>query len=286
MTPNHRDEAELADVSVREMAGLLKVLASAEELIQLVEGVDCLRWASPLGARFKDSDQWARFYVAVKDALETNAIVGAAGAGVVARPISRHTGMHRRKEAKQAEFEAWWHTNAFGDQYAEASAWHVWKAARSRHSPQAESSGGAAQLVSAAGPRHPLLRAIIECTRDDGKTRLLRLDRIRTLIFDAERVALDAPVEPSELEMHRADYKACKKAGFESPGELLSAYKTLLARSGEAERWGVLREFSRQQLPAEMDSYTFEHSDWAHAYGHMIYEARAFLARHDAKRKE
>lgn len=32
--------------------------------------------------------------------------------------------------------------------------------------------------------------------------------------------------EPTELEMHRADYEACKAAGFQSPGELLSAYKT------------------------------------------------------------
>lgn len=33
--------------------------------------------------------------------------------------------------------------------------------------------------------------------------------------------------EPSELEMHRADYKAIKAAGFDSPGELLAAYNTL-----------------------------------------------------------
>lgn len=32
---------------------------------------------------------------------------------------------------------------------------------------------------------------------------------------------------PTELEMHRADYNAIKAAGFESPGELLAAYKVL-----------------------------------------------------------
>lgn len=37
-----------------------------------------------------------------------------------------------------------------------------------------------------------------------------------------------------ELELHRADYQACKNAGFESPGELLSAYKTLLAKQAPA----------------------------------------------------
>lgn len=41
------------------------------------------------------------------------------------------------------------------------------------------------------------------------------------------------PEQPTELEMHRADYQDCKAAGFESPGELLSAYKTLLARTAE-----------------------------------------------------
>lgn len=35
--------------------------------------------------------------------------------------------------------------------------------------------------------------------------------------------------EPTELELHRGDYNACKEAGFESPGELLAAYKYLLA---------------------------------------------------------
>jgi hypothetical protein len=37
---------------------------------------------------------------------------------------------------------------------------------------------------------------------------------------------------PPELEMHRADYQAIREAGFESPGELLAAYKRL---AGEAQ---------------------------------------------------
>jgi hypothetical protein len=41
--------------------------------------------------------------------------------------------------------------------------------------------------------------------------------------------------QPSELELHRADYQACKDAGWESPGELLSAYKTLEKQLAEAQ---------------------------------------------------
>lgn len=45
---------------------------------------------------------------------------------------------------------------------------------------------------------------------------------------------MDIPTElevaPTELEMHRAFYTAVKAAGFESPEELLSAYKTLQAK--------------------------------------------------------
>ena len=41
--------------------------------------------------------------------------------------------------------------------------------------------------------------------------------------------------EPTELEMHRADYEACKAAGFQSPGELLSAYKTQSKQLAEAQ---------------------------------------------------
>ena len=47
--------------------------------------------------------------------------------------------------------------------------------------------------------------------------------------------------QPSELELHRADYQACKGAGFESPGELLDAYEKLQSRLAaaekDAERW-------------------------------------------------
>ena len=39
-----------------------------------------------------------------------------------------------------------------------------------------------------------------------------------------------AITQPSELEMHRADYAACQAAGFDSPGELLAAYSEMEAR--------------------------------------------------------
>lgn len=41
---------------------------------------------------------------------------------------------------------------------------------------------------------------------------------------------------PTELEMHRADYKACKDAGWESPGELLAAYKHLAEQDNAKQR--------------------------------------------------
>ena len=36
--------------------------------------------------------------------------------------------------------------------------------------------------------------------------------------------------QPTELEMHRVDYSDWQEAGFDSPGEGLSAYQTLLSR--------------------------------------------------------
>ena len=41
-----------------------------------------------------------------------------------------------------------------------------------------------------------------------------------------------AATASSELEMHRADYKAIRDAGFQDPGELLDAYKKLSAATG------------------------------------------------------
>ncbi|MES3001316.1 MAG: hypothetical protein V4787_11550 [Pseudomonadota bacterium] len=35
--------------------------------------------------------------------------------------------------------------------------------------------------------------------------------------------------QPTELEMHRADYEDVRAAGFDCPGELLAAYKRLVA---------------------------------------------------------
>ena len=42
--------------------------------------------------------------------------------------------------------------------------------------------------------------------------------------------------QPSELEMHRADYKAVRAAGWESPGELLAAYKCLAEENKDCRR--------------------------------------------------
>lgn len=41
--------------------------------------------------------------------------------------------------------------------------------------------------------------------------------------------------EPSELEMHRADYQAIRAAGFHDPGELLDAYKKLQSVQQQAD---------------------------------------------------
>jgi hypothetical protein len=53
------------------------------------------------------------------------------------------------------------------------------------------------------------------------------LEKLATEVESPMRVASSA--QPSELEMHRADYEAVKAAGFTCPGELLSAYSTLSA---------------------------------------------------------
>jgi hypothetical protein len=42
--------------------------------------------------------------------------------------------------------------------------------------------------------------------------------------------------QPTELELHRADYQSIKSAGFESPGELLDAYLNLQAKLDAAEK--------------------------------------------------
>ena len=47
---------------------------------------------------------------------------------------------------------------------------------------------------------------------------------------EIRRAAIGKPVaasQPTELEMHRADYNSIKAAGFDSPGELLAVYNTL-----------------------------------------------------------
>jgi hypothetical protein len=52
--------------------------------------------------------------------------------------------------------------------------------------------------------------------------------------------------QPTELEMHRADYQDCKAAGFESPGELLAAHKLL---SGKFE--ALIGDYKRLQTEYE-----------------------------------
>lgn len=41
------------------------VEAAARDLVDLVEGVGCKRWEDGAGKRLKDTNEWARFYVAV-----------------------------------------------------------------------------------------------------------------------------------------------------------------------------------------------------------------------------
>ena len=38
---------------------------------------------------------------------------------------------------------------------------------------------------------------------------------------------IESSDQPTELELHRMDHEAIRKAGFESPGELLAAYNML-----------------------------------------------------------
>lgn len=67
--------------------------------------------------------------------------------------------------------------------------------------------------------------------RDD-----LPVDRLQAYEYVLElEKQLAGGEQPSELEMHRADYQACKDAGWESLGELLSAYKTLEKQLAEAQ---------------------------------------------------
>lgn len=69
---------------------------------------------------------------------------------------------------------------------------------------------------------------IREAERED-KSPTQYVELLEKLADGLEKGPLKAPVslELSELDMHRANYRAVQEAGFESPGELLSAYKTL-----------------------------------------------------------
>jgi hypothetical protein len=50
-------------------------------------------------------------------------------------------------------------------------------------------------------------------------------------VFYGESAQTGKSVHVPELELHRADFAAIQAAGFHDPGELLSAYQTLLART-------------------------------------------------------
>jgi len=75
--------------------------------------------------------------------------------------------------------------------------------------------------------------ARVEVFRDGFPARVLRQPVHRIASFEGEFHAMvdewvaQGSWQPSELEMHRGDYQAMKAAGFESPGELLAAYKRL-----------------------------------------------------------
>ena len=77
--------------------------------------------------------------------------------------------------------------------------------------------------------------ARVEVFRDGFPARVLRQPVHRIAWFEGEFHAMvdewvaQGSVQPTELEMHRGDYQAMKAAGFESPGELLAAYKRLAA---------------------------------------------------------
>ena len=77
------------------------------------------------------------------------------------------------------------------------------------------------------------------------------------------RASAATVAEPSELEMHRADYQAIRAAGFHDPGELLDAYKKLQAAQQQAENLArsarvacgmePMSGFKPQPLGAEFD---------------------------------
>ena len=85
--------------------------------------------------------------------------------------------------------------------------------------------------VARGAPAERMAR--VEVFRDGFPARVLRQPVERIGAFEGEFHAMvdewmsPVPGRPTELEMHRADYQAVKAAGFDSPGELLAAYKRL-----------------------------------------------------------
>ncbi|WP_394475053.1 hypothetical protein [Ralstonia mannitolilytica] len=80
-----------------------------------------------------------------------------------------------------------------------------------------------------------------------------------------QRASAATVAEPSELEMHRADYQAIRAAGFHDPGELLDAYKKLQAAQQQAEPESVIKRQAQKigELIADRDSWIEAH---AHLY--------------------
>ena len=73
------------------------------------------------------------------------------------------------------------------------------------------------------------------------------------VIHVREVVEDESPTQPTELEMHRADYQSVKAAGFECVGELLAAYKVLLSKTDHA---AAPEEVLTRWLAKEMPSGT------------------------------
>lgn len=105
----------------------------------------------------------------------------------------------------------------------------------------------------------------------------------------AERMPRETAGSPSELEMHRADYQAAKDAGFESPGEVLAAYKTmssmLVARDQKiSELRECIAEYRRvmdalPQCPGNQNEIAHA-IDWINEKRRVSYSVAGYVAIH------
>lgn len=161
----------------------------------------------------------------------------------------------------RAEFEMWFigrYLASFGDRgreamlrrtpggndYAELSAsvaWAAWQAARS--TSVNERMRMALEIVRDCDA---LWGTLVKLSEDDADQQDERREMVFRVVDEALAAAADQSCGksdedrhagsaqvgdgPPELEMHRAAYQDIRAAGFESPEELLSAYKVLLGR--------------------------------------------------------